>query len=180
MFAWTNKKELAIIPKSVLSMSCNSRDPHHNDVIMNAMASQITSVLIVYSTVCSGVDQSSASLAFVRGIHRWPVNCPHKGPVTWKIFLFDDVIMWMNLLDERTPAWRLQVPRNKDKTTESRFDTILDSRDKDSGNKLDFERAIFRHSSAHQRTGDKNWITLYKSNRMLVCNSTRGICKVLV
>ena len=37
--------------------------------------------------------QSSASLAFVRGIRRWPVNSPHKGPVTRKIFPFDDVTM---------------------------------------------------------------------------------------
>ena len=64
---------------------------------MSAIASQITGVSIVYSTVCSGADQrkhqSSASLAFVRGIHRWPVDSPHKGPVTRKIFPFDDVIM---------------------------------------------------------------------------------------
>ena len=61
------------------------------------MAFQITSVSIVYLTVCSGPDQrkhqSSASLAFVRGIHRWSVNFPHKGPVTRKMFPFDDVIM---------------------------------------------------------------------------------------
>ena len=73
------------------------RFPHYNDVIMCVMASQITSLTIVYSTVYSGADhrkhQSSASLAFVRGIHRWPVNSPHKGPVTLKMFLFDDVIM---------------------------------------------------------------------------------------
>ena len=37
--------------------------------------------------------QSSASLAFVWGIHRGPVNSPHKWPVTWKMFPFDDVIM---------------------------------------------------------------------------------------
>ena len=53
---------------------------------MSAMASQINSLTIVYSTVYSGVDQrkhqSSASLAFVRGIHWWPVNSPHKWPVT--------------------------------------------------------------------------------------------------
>ena len=64
---------------------------------MTTMASQITSLTIVYSTVYSGGDQrkheSSASLAFVRGIHRWPVNSPHKGPVTRKMFSFDDVIM---------------------------------------------------------------------------------------
>ena len=69
---------------------------HYNDVIMSAMASQITSVSIVYPTVCFGADQrkqNSASLAFVRGIHRWPVNSPHKGPVTRKMFPFDGVIM---------------------------------------------------------------------------------------
>ena len=62
----------------------------------------ITGVTIVYSTVGSGADQrkhqSSASLVFVKGIHRWPVNSPHKGPVTRKMFLFDDVIMWFSHL----------------------------------------------------------------------------------
>ena len=70
---------------------------HYNYVIMGAKASQIYSLSSVYSTVYSGVykrkHQSSASLAFVRGIHRWPVNSPHKGPVTRKMFPFDDVIM---------------------------------------------------------------------------------------
>ena len=64
---------------------------------MSAMASQITSLTIVYSIVYSGADQSVhqsfASLAFVQGIHRWPVNSPHKGPVTGKMFPFEDVIM---------------------------------------------------------------------------------------
>ena len=72
---------------------------HYNEVIMGAMASQITSLTIVYSTVYSGTDerkhQSSASLAFVRGIHRWPVNSPHKWPVTRKMLPFDDVIMYI-------------------------------------------------------------------------------------
>ena len=70
---------------------------HYNDVIMEAIASQMTSVTIVYSIVYSDADQrkhqSSASLAFVRGIHRGPVNSPHKWPVTRKMFPFDDVIM---------------------------------------------------------------------------------------
>ena len=52
---------------------------------------------IIYSTVYSGADQSkhqsSTSLAFVWGIHRGPVNSPHKWPVTRKMFPFDDVIM---------------------------------------------------------------------------------------
>ena len=70
---------------------------HYNDVIVSAMASQITSLTLVYSSVFSGTDQrkhqSSALLAFVGRIHRWPVNSPHKGPVTRKMFQFDDVIM---------------------------------------------------------------------------------------
>ena len=70
---------------------------HYSNVMMDAIASQITSLTIVYSTVYSSVDQrkhqSSASLAFVWGIHRWPVNSPHKWPVTRKMFPFDDVIV---------------------------------------------------------------------------------------
>ena len=64
---------------------------------MGAIASLITSLTIVYSTVYSDADQrkhqSSASLGFVWGIHRGPVNSPHKWPVTRKMFPFDDVIM---------------------------------------------------------------------------------------
>ena len=69
----------------------------YDDVRMGAIASQITSLTIVYSIVYSDVDQrkhqSSPSLAFVRGIHRGPVNSPHKWPVTRKMFPCDDVIM---------------------------------------------------------------------------------------
>ena len=61
------------------------------------MASQITSLTIVYSTVYSGANQrkhqSSASRTFVRGIHWSPANSPHKEPVTRKMFPFDDAIM---------------------------------------------------------------------------------------
>ena len=70
---------------------------HYDDVIMGAMASQVTIRTIVYSTVYSDADQSkhqsSTSLAFVWGIHRGPVNSPHKWPVTRKMLPFDDVIM---------------------------------------------------------------------------------------
>ena len=73
---------------------------YYNNVIMGTMAYQITSLTIVYSTVYSGADQrkqqSSASLAFVRGIHRWLVNSPHKWPVRRKMFPFDDFIMVRN------------------------------------------------------------------------------------
>ena len=62
---------------------------HYSDAIMNAMASQIISLTIVYSTVYSVADQrkhqSCESLAFVRGIH--------KGPVARERFPFDDLIM---------------------------------------------------------------------------------------
>ena len=79
-------------------------------------ACQITSLTIVYSTVVdSGADQrkhqSSASLAFVWGIHRGPVNSPHKWPVTRKMFPFDDVIMltaitqWLSTCQKIERSW---------------------------------------------------------------------------
>ena len=68
-----------------------------SDVIISTMASQITGVSIVQTTVLSGADQrkhqSSAILAFVRGNHQWPVKPPPKGPLTRKMFPYDDVIM---------------------------------------------------------------------------------------
>ena len=94
---------LTIITLSVISWHWEGTDrwnaSHYNDVITGAIASQITSLTIVYWTIFSDVEQrkhqSSASLAFVRGIHRGPVNSPHKWPVTWKMSPFDDVIMFM-------------------------------------------------------------------------------------
>ena len=75
---------------------------HYDDVIMGAIASQITSLAIVYSTAYSDADQrkhqSSASLAFVWGSHRGPVNSPHKLPVTRKMFPFDDVLVSHSLV----------------------------------------------------------------------------------
>ena len=74
---------------------------HYSVVIKGAMTFQTTVIPIVCSTVCSGADQSkhqsSASLAFVRGIHQWRVGSPHKGPVTRKAFSFDEVIMVMQM-----------------------------------------------------------------------------------
>ena len=92
---WINQNRA--IQAQLLVMRFKILTVHYNDVIMSAMVSQITSLTIVCSTVYSGADptkhQSSASLAFVRGIHRWPVNSPHKGPVTRKMFPFEKVIM---------------------------------------------------------------------------------------
>ena len=77
---------------------------HYDDIKMGTTASQITSLTTVYLTVYSDADQrkhqSSASLVFVRGIHRWPVNSPHKWPVTRKMSPFDDVIMQINIIQE--------------------------------------------------------------------------------
>ena len=79
---------------------------HYNDVIMGSKASQITSLTIVYSAVYSDADQrkhqSSASLAFVRGIHRGPVNSPRKWPVTRKMFSVDDIMRKSALYDSPT------------------------------------------------------------------------------
>ena len=75
---------------------------YYNDVIMGAIASLITNITIVYSTVYSDADQrkhqSSAPLAFVWGIHRGPVNSPHKWPVTRKMFPFYDVTIGWKLI----------------------------------------------------------------------------------
>ena len=80
-----------------LNQSNDLHIDHYDDVIMGAMASQITSLMVVYSTDYSDVDQrkhqNSASLAFVRGNHLGPVNSPHKWPVTRQMFPFHDVIM---------------------------------------------------------------------------------------
>ena len=89
--------------------------PHYSDVIMSAMAPQITGVSIVYSTVYSCTDQrnhqSSASLAW------WPVNSLHEGPVTRKKFSWisrpasrfpDYFRIESRLLIWRSSEWRIR------------------------------------------------------------------------
>ena len=86
---------------------------HHIDVIMTTVASQITSLAVVYSIVYSDADerkhQSSASLAFVRGIHRdrW---IPRTKAVTRKMFPFDDVIMILSHCLPRLKQYLLSPP----------------------------------------------------------------------
>ena len=104
-------------PYILLGLSNNN---HYGDVIIGAIASQITSLTIVYSTVYSDADQSkhlsSASLAFVRVIHRGPVNSPHKWPVTRIMFPFDDVTMINErhgmLLDEKPKIYFCKRHKN--------------------------------------------------------------------
>ena len=77
--------------QDVLPTCATASLQHYSDVIMGMMASQVTK-----STVYSGADQRKhqpPSLAFVRGIHRWPVNSPLKWPETREMFPFNDVIM---------------------------------------------------------------------------------------
>ena len=114
MEAWKNDRHfihgIDDKPECIDSSDCLA--PHYNDVITGAMASQINSLTIVYPNVYSGTDQrkhqSSASLSFVTGIHRWPVNSPHKGPVTRKVFPFDDVIIKLTFIyikDDPVHCW---------------------------------------------------------------------------
>ena len=100
---------------------------------MSAMASHIASVTIVYSTVYSGADrrkhQSSASLAFVQGIHRWPANSAHKGPVTRKLLPFDDVIMSKVTLKDvdEIDQYQATTEHNKGKTVAIRLGMMTSS-----------------------------------------------------
>ena len=94
-FIWPSLQCICLyVPGQGISSKPRPSTPsHYGDDIIGAIASQITSLTIVYSTVYSDADQrkhqSSASLAFMWG----PVNSPHKWPVTRKMFPFDDVIM---------------------------------------------------------------------------------------
>ena len=103
IFHWINLSYLKLQNQIQLILWCHPTKLtcHYGDVIMGAIASQITSVTIVCSTVYSDADQrkhqSSGSLVFLWGIHRGLVNSPHKWPVTRKVFPFDDVIMWSPL-----------------------------------------------------------------------------------
>ena len=103
---------------------------------MGAMASQIISLTIVYWTVYSDADQkkhqSLASLAFVWGIHRWPVNSPHKWPVTRKMFPLDDVIMitkWSDILEYQIYCTAMPAAEQKSyfELTHKRLENILAS-----------------------------------------------------
>ena len=94
---------------------------HYNDLIMGTKAPQITSLMIVYSTVYSDADQrkhqSSALLAFGWRIHRWPVNSPHKWPVTRKMFPIHDTIMiackhFKTIGKVRNNLWRNAISRD--------------------------------------------------------------------
>ena len=146
---------------------------HYDDVIMSAMASRITRLMTVYLIVYSRTDQrkhqSSASLAFVRGIHRRPVNSPHKGPVTRKMVPFDDVIM--NIC-----YWhRLALHTETEKNGRHFPDDILDafSWKKMYKFRLRFHRSLFPRVQLpiFQQLGDKPL-----SEPMMTLISNSGTC----
>ena len=107
---WARRKILPGMLSHLVAFWYRYSSIHYDDVRMGEIASQITSLSIVYSIVYSDADQrkhqSSAALAFVRGIHRGPVNSPHKWPVTRKMFPFDDVIMFWLIFSGET-AWKV-------------------------------------------------------------------------
>ena len=107
-------RKMAVILLTTLSsaFSCQWHQlgrNHYSDIIMRTMGSQFSSVSIVYSTVYPGVDQrkhqSSASLAFVRGIHRWPLHSHQKGPVTRKMLPFNDVTIMIFQFHSEATTW---------------------------------------------------------------------------
>ena len=118
---YPNAQQLA---KYAVCLVKSQAEQHYDDVIMTMLASQITSLTVVYSIVYSDVNQrklqSSASLAFVWEIHRRPVNFPHKWPVTRKMFPFDDVIM-RSPLGPFTQQLRHFSPRQRNATRKPGF-----------------------------------------------------------
>ena len=106
---------------------------YYTDVIISTMAPHITSVSVVCSAVYSGAYQrkhrSPASLALVMRIHRWPVDSPHKGPVTRKRFPLLDVIM----LSTETIMMKLETKRDGKRNEEKmkKKISIIKTRNKD-------------------------------------------------
>ena len=82
-----------LFPNSKSGYSTVLLTNHYSEIIISTMISQVTGV----SAICSTADQrkyeSTVSLAFLRRIHWWPVDSPHKRPVMQKMFPFDDVLM---------------------------------------------------------------------------------------
>ena len=111
----TGNITFSAVNMTIRNLKHTKNPTHYNDVIMSVITSQLISLTIVYSTVYSGADQrkhqSSASLAFVWWIHRWPVNSLHKWPVTRKMFPFDDVIMGSRLYPISLPWYVERMQR---------------------------------------------------------------------
>ena len=96
---------------------------HYSDVIMGAMAPHYC-YLAIYSGADQRKHQNSASLASLRGNHRWRVNSPHKWPGTRKKFPFNDVIMSLKYFHILAITWiqsPYMLPQNN---THATFESI--------------------------------------------------------
>ena len=110
--------------QSILLKSCMLFSPslywRHNerDGVWNQR--RLHCLLIFFFRRKSKKTSNSASVAFVRGIHRWPVNSPHKGPVTRKMFPFDDVIMIFEIIMADSDLLIIDIMPAKDIATQGR------------------------------------------------------------
>ena len=145
---------------------------------MSAMASQITCLTIVYSTVCSGANQikhqSSASLAFVRETHRWPVISPHKWPVTRKMSTFDDVNIYRTtrlVATRYVKVWQNSCHGNVYKYWQSISGSLVDHMHSPiylAGNSI---HKLWKAHSCHVRWGEK--VQFHRTiNRLWICRVT--------
>ena len=115
-----------------------------------------------YSTIYSDADQrkhhSSASLAFVWGIHRGPVNSPHKWPVMRKMFPFDDVIMIQGISHEARAEYFLQWHIYKSTIRHEYYFPLFDHCVQDLGNstkQIDFNQIPLMIPDNHLHWWDK-------------------------
>ena len=86
-------------PSCTWCQGCNKSDNspvHYSDVIMARWRLKSPASRFFYSTAYSGADQRNirAPRHWPLCGDRWPVNSPHKWPVTRKMFPFDDVIIF--------------------------------------------------------------------------------------
>ena len=103
---WVYRRYFRFLQNVILGCKISSLQWRHNE----RDGVSISCVSTVCSSGYSGGDQrnhqSSASPAFVRGIHRWPVNSPNKGPVTRKMFPLYDVTVKHGHEVEEMFSWR--------------------------------------------------------------------------
>ena len=95
-------------------------------------------------------DQCSASLAFVRRIHRWPVNSPHEEPVTRKMFPFNDVIMDLYL----TQCNRKLTPQYLNVAMQSMWSRWFTK----------YYEIFYNHISELNSIYENNWVSISKRN----------------
>ena len=97
---WVKWTDSAMIPFTLNFVAWSSKPWPLQCCHISITMSQITGNL----TVCSEVFQSNNKgcikaphhWPFVKGIHWWPVDSPHKGPVMWKVFSYHDINMTPN------------------------------------------------------------------------------------